>query len=814
MTALFKGIVVEIFIFLALCFFSSGLFAADHLTSSSRAELANYVISLSTDDRIDLYQHKGVKRFYIDTRFSDGDLWHEINSPEQFLKFLSAPNATAFPKAEQGGSFAFYTKIVNNSDRRHWVVDFFSSFAENVALYIYKEGELIESVHKGMHQGSDKFLASSANLTDFDIGDELELIYVISSVHFIGKPKAQLVTKEFFEGRAYPQFIIFVICLGAYFILMAYSFVIGVSINDKSFVMYALFLMCGLTFNAALFGFLPEPLKLFTADFLIPVLALATFFSCKYCIYFLELPSNNPRLMKWVNSVAYYSLGVMLLCFILPFTWVVNFYALALVGWFVACITAGIRRYLDGYSPAKFYLLGLTFLSIAGITLLFRYENNFISNNRYFIAYLLQTCDLFIMSLGLANKIYILRTEKEHSQKLALKTKREASRKEQQANIKLKEALMISEKQSQLKTDFLQMVSHELRTPLQSILTSTEEWHKNTNEAARNDLIEYITFGAARLRSQVDNLVILAETDNKKGNPPANAPFELSSILSVLVETAQNLVHKDVSFNEKFAENLPLAFKGDSYVLHHLIRTVLENACQYTREGQILFQVNWLHEESMLKVEISDTGCGMTREQERAMFNEFVQVSRGLHRNSQGLGLGLTICYRLCELLNADFVMNSLIGEGTHVRIMIPLRPLIETKLKEDKSPLLARTKGRVLVVEDNPVNAQVICRVIENIGYSVDLATSGQEAIEKVTEFDEYQVIFMDIQMPVMDGITATRWIKRRGMNISIVGVSANSDAQVRNKCLEVGMNDFLVKPVRRGDIKRVIDYQYSLNK
>jgi CheY-like chemotaxis protein len=117
---------------------------------------------------------------------------------------------------------------------------------------------------------------------------------------------------------------------------------------------------------------------------------------------------------------------------------------------------------------------------------------------------------------------------------------------------------------------------------------------------------------------------------------------------------------------------------------------------------------------------------------------------------------------------------------------------------------------GSILIVEDNPVNAKVLERMVLKLGYRVDIVNSGDEALKRLTD-NVYSLIFMDIQMPVMDGITATRWIRRRGINTPIVAISCNSELDVRRRCMEHGVNDFLVKPASRSDVFRVLERQIS---
>jgi two-component system, sensor histidine kinase LadS len=369
-----------------------------------------------------------------------------------------------------------------------------------------------------------------------------------------------------------------------------------------------------------------------------------------------------------------------------------------------------------------------------------------------------------------------------------------------------KEALNREKVSSDDKTEFLSLMSHELRTPLHSILSSAEQWDDAEDEQSKKELVSYIGFGAARLRSQVDNLVLLAETDS--GDLRAGAfEFELKALVERIASCTRGLIEDTVNFQIDYDPALPDMCMGDPYLIEHMIRTVLENACKYTEYGEVMLFVHWdTHREHVI-FRIEDSGCGMTERQQGRIYTDVIELSRGLNREAAGMGLGLTICCRLSALLHADLVMESLVGVGTKVEMSVPVQPLRRSLACIEEGDSYT---GSILIVEDNPVNAKVLARMVGKLGYQVDSVDSGDAALKRLTDH-VYSLIFMDIQMPVMDGITATRWIRRRGINTPIVAISCNSELDVRRRCMEHGVNDFLVKPARRSDVFRVLERQIS---
>ncbi len=370
----------------------------------------------------------------------------------------------------------------------------------------------------------------------------------------------------------------------------------------------------------------------------------------------------------------------------------------------------------------------------------------------------------------------------------------------------LKEVINTAAATSTEKSRFLSLVSHELRTPLHSILASVEQWGEVQGEEERKELLSYINFGVARLRSQVDNLVLLAETDDEDLRA-GEFEFETRVVLARISAYTEGLIADGVNFHCEVDAAIPELCESDPYLIEHMVRTVLENACRHTEHGRVLLAVKWDAEREYIIFRIEDSGCGMTEKQQKRIYSDVIELTRGLDRETTGIGVGLTICCRLSALLHADLLMESQIGLGTQIELSVPVKPLAKAAMRRTRD----QAKGAVLIVEDNPVNAKVLEHMVRKIGFLVDTVVSGDEALRRLTN-NVYDLIFMDIQMPVMDGITATRWIRRRGIDTPIVAISANSDVSVRQRCAEHGINDFLVKPARRNDVFRILERQVSL--
>ncbi|WP_101757528.1 7TM diverse intracellular signaling domain-containing protein [Oceanicoccus sp. KOV_DT_Chl] len=648
---------------------------------------------------------------------------------------------------------------------------------------------------------------------DFDLqpGEQLEILMLIESRYFSGLPVVEVVARQHYQQAISNNNLIIIGCLGAMVMLALYNLFIGISIKDRSYLYYAAYLTSSFIAWSGTFNGFAQLFNWYSYTLVIPTFFLTITFNTLYFIHFLELPKHHP----WLTKFAYTFVAIgFLLLFCLPFMSPGQYMVLYGIGssvWIIFGLFVGLLRLSEGYKPARYFVAAFLILfsgTVVSILHLFGFPP--LVRDSYLVTVVAQTFDMLLLALALADRITLLRKQKEVALQQSIDVEHRAMATEQQANIKLQAALKISEEENQRKSDFLRMVSHELRTPLHSIVSSVEQWNDSEDEFLKKDLLDYISYGAARLRTQVDNLVLLAETDDENLQL-TTVDFEIRPLLDRLAAAVANQVHPEVNFVYLLPADaggqLPAVVTGDAYFLEHMLRSVLENACQYTELGQIEFSVSWNEVDQALNIDVRDTGCGMTNEQQKEMFNSFVQVSRGLERQSEGLGLGLTLCYRISELLAADFVIDSEPGAGTNVHIRVPLSldtERVEVPVAEGK-PV-----GTLLVVEDNVINAQVLQRLVSNLGYEVEVVHSGQEALARLADC-VYDLILMDVQMPVMDGITATRWIRQRGISTPIIAVTANSDPEVRRHCMEVGMNDFMVKPVRRADLQRVLERQYS---
>ena len=284
-------------------------------------------------------------------------------------------------------------------------------------------------------------------------------------------------------------------------------------------------------------------------------------------------------------------------------------------------------------------------------------------------------------------------------------------------------------------------------------------------------------------------------------------PFELNEVFAAVREMMEvRAANKGILLEMTCP---PITVTSDPARLRQVLINMVGNALKFTERGSVKVSVNILHvadKRPRLQFEITDTGIGMSPETQAKLFQDFQQGDPSISRRFGGTGLGLAICKKLVIAMGGNIEVSSIDGVGTTFRFDVPCQgDAASAQTAAAKIVYPARYAGRVLVVEDNPINRQVAERLLTNIGMDVEVVENGALAVSAVKS-KSFSLVFMDMQMPVMDGLTATRAIREAGLVVPIVGLTANAFASDREDCLAAGMNGFISKPVTRAKLEAAI--------
>nr|WP_315208133.1 response regulator [uncultured Flavobacterium sp.] len=369
-----------------------------------------------------------------------------------------------------------------------------------------------------------------------------------------------------------------------------------------------------------------------------------------------------------------------------------------------------------------------------------------------------------------------------------------------QTNIELLVAKEKAEEASILKSQFVSTISHELRTPLYGVVGITNMLLDEHKELAHSPHLSSLKFSARYLLSLVNDILQINKIEDNRiilESLTFNISDEINMIkssLSFIAKTNDNVVHVNVD------PNIPEYLIGDKLRLSQIIMNLVSNALKFTKKGEVSINVNLVKVEEksyFLEFQIQDNGIGIHAADQEKIFDKFVQVSRK-ETDYQGTGLGLSIVKQLLGLFDSDISLESTIGKGTSFKFVIAFEfnPERTTEIINNIQVDMSSTQiVNVLVVEDNHINQVITRKTIEKNNYKCSVVDNGYAALE-ILEKENFDVILMDINMPLINGFETTRKIRLKGIGIPIVALTAFDKAEITEEALSAGINDIIIKP------------------
>ncbi len=370
----------------------------------------------------------------------------------------------------------------------------------------------------------------------------------------------------------------------------------------------------------------------------------------------------------------------------------------------------------------------------------------------------------------------------------------------------LSEARDAAEAASRAKSDFLAMMSHEIRTPMAGMMGMIDLLSGTSLNEEQQDLARVAQESAQNLLAVLNNILDFSKLEAGQVNPESIDFSIKHSIKSVISLLGPRAAGRGLRLNAILAPDLPIWLRGDPSRIGQVLLNLVGNAIKFTEHGSVQISVSHrvLQDSAFeLRFDVVDTGCGIPTNMLSILFSTFTQADGSVSRRYGGTGLGLAICKQLCLTMGGDIGVESASGHGSRfwftVRCQLGRPPEVTAPLLQ---PALAPDAADIdiLIVEDNPIIRSLVFKLLARRGYEADQVNNGKEALEAVRA-KRYGLVLMDMQMPEMDGLSATKAIRNlRGpeRNVPIVALTANALVGQRETCLAAGMNSFLTKPIK----------------
>lgn len=391
-----------------------------------------------------------------------------------------------------------------------------------------------------------------------------------------------------------------------------------------------------------------------------------------------------------------------------------------------------------------------------------------------------------------------------------------------EAKRQLQIAKQKAEDANKLKSQFLANMSHEIRTPMNAII-GLGELMKSADLAPKyENYLDKLNLSAKNLLALINDILDFSKLESEK--------FELENkgfYISDVLENIKNIVsfsanERKLDFSIMVEESVPKFVLGDSLRLGQVLLNLSNNAIKFTDKGEVTITVRKASdtkESTNVLFAIKDTGIGISEENKDKLFSSFTQADSSVTRKYGGSGLGLAISKNIVKLMGGEIWFESELGVGTTFYLNIPFKKAvdqknsggrdtlndIDSKQKKQTKPISSTNISRVLLAEDNEINQMVTGEMLRQLGYETEIAENGEVAISKVMS-DKYDLVLMDLQMPVMGGYEASQKIREKNKDIPIIALSAETMPNILERIYDSGMNDYISKPVEINTLKDIL--------
>ena len=626
-------------------------------------------------------------------------------------------------------------------------------------------------------------------------------LHVKSDGEQLSMPMVLHTSENILEESSFEQFIFgffYGILIIAAILYMFFFF----AMRDKTFFFYSMYVIfIGLlqfSVDGYFYKFVTPQSGWFSTHAVIIFACFANFFLGRYAQVYLKIKNYN----RIINNIFYALYTLDFLLFVSLFIIQDHYYAYPIANGLglvllLLIITSQFIIFIKIQKIDRFFATGIFFLIFGFVVFILKNFSvlplTFWTENGSKLG---TGMEVIFLSLSMANLIKNLKDDREELQTLALQR---------------------SEEMNDLKSYFLSNISHELRTPLNAILNTAKVMANDSEDKQVQSGSQIIKYSTYSLLSSINDILDFSKIEKNE--------IKLEITDFDLVKTVEHIANnfdreandKGLDFTFQKGDDLPDMVKGDVVRLSQILHNVLSNALKFTNDGFVKFKLEVKKEKGnkvVMIFTVSDTGVGISKEKINSIYDSFSQEGITNKRKFGGLGLGLFIVNHLVDLQKGKIKIDSTTGLGTVCEIQLPYEAIevVKPTVDEATAALEYDLKGKsILVVEDNAMNQMVIKMITKKwLNTSVDFANNGHEGVQKLIE-NHYDIILMDLQMPIMDGYEATIAIRNgeAGENkksIPIIALTADVMETTKTRVIEIGMNKYLSKPVDKDLLFEII--------
>lgn len=474
-------------------------------------------------------------------------------------------------------------------------------------------------------------------------------------------------------------------------------------------------------------------------------------------------------------------------------------------------VQEALRSYMSAYAP--FFDAKRQFVGVVGIDMWVHHFDARLASIRR--AGLTAFAAVTVLSLLAGYMTFRLSLTARRARRRDRIIRRKLAHAKSQAEVQAERA----ESGSRAKSEFLAMMSHEIRTPMNGVLGFANLLMDTRLDGEQREFVENIRCSGDALLTIINDVLDYSKIEAGKLSVD-NMEFDLRSVCNEVRSLLQpSAAAKGLALNLHFAPSTTQMLIGDPVRVRQILLNLVGNAIKFTTSGSVGIEASQL-DPDRVRVNVIDTGIGVAPGRLEKLFERFTQGDASITRRYGGTGLGLAISKKLITLMGGEISAQSEEGKGSVFWFTLPVRAPLNSSTRvalpipppvPQPLPVPPSAKGRLLLVEDNVVNQKVAMHMLVKMGYEVDLAEHGRQALERLGAV-RYEAVLMDCQMPEMDGFEATRHIRDPSSavldhDVPVIAMTANAFAEDRDRCIAAGMNDFLAKPVDRATLTQVLD-------